>query len=262
MISFDYLGRMGRLGNQMFQYAALLGIAEHRYNVCIPNSVFQNPWEHHQLFQTFNLQRFNHIGTTGQPVYHEPHFHYCKDWVASCPDNHDLRGFFQSEKYFIHIADIIRTEYSWSTNVKDYCYSALENLLPNLISLHVRRTDYTNLDHHPLCSIDYYTAALNLLPQTAKVLVFSDDIAWCKNVPLFQHPRFYFSESNDNVVDMCLMSMCDHHIIANSSFSWWGAWLGKNPDKIIIAPSNWFGQTGYTQSNDTQDLYPNDWKVI
>jgi len=91
------------------------------------------------------------------------------------------------------------------------------------------------------------------------VIVFSDDPAWCTET--FTDDRFLISENTDNRVDMCLMSLCNDFIIANSTFSWWGAWLSANPDKKVIAPLQWFG-TGYTKDHDTSDLIPDGWTRI
>ena len=115
---------------------------------------------------------------------------------------------------------------------------------------------------------EYYEQALKHLPDDMTVLVFSDSIDWVKEQPFFQQDRFMFSEPEDThddgalvpYMDLCLMSLCDHAIIANSSMSWWGAWLQKNEDKIVIAPKMWFGSA--YQFHDTKDLYCDGWKVI
>ena len=147
--------------------------------------------------------------------------------------------------------------------------------------LHVRRGDpnltdkrgfkwaYVNLqDQHPTQPIEYYEEALKHLPDDMVVLVFSDSIDWVKEQPFFQHDRFMFSEPEDTYddgalvpyMDLCIMSLCDHAIIANSSMSWWGAWLQKNKNKKVIAPKMWFGSA--YQFHDTKDLYPKDCIVI
>jgi hypothetical protein len=123
-------------------------------------------------------------------------------------------------------------------------------------------------DQHPIQPLEYYEEAIKRLPEDMPILVFSDSIEWCKEQEFFQPDRFLFSEPEDKYsdgalvpyVDLCLMSLCDHAIIANSSMSWWGAWLMKNPNKKVIAPKMWFG-TAYSQHN-TKDIYCDDWEII
>ena len=132
------------------------------------------------------------------------------------------------------------------------------------ISVHVRRGDFLiNSGNHYNLSLDYYEKAISLLPRVydscdLPVLVFSDDPDWCKEQKLFEDNRFMISEGNSAYVDMCLMSMCSWHVIANSSFSWWGAWLSDS--KKVIAPSKWFGPNN--AANDTKDLYCEEWVVV
>ena len=92
------------------------------------------------------------------------------------------------------------------------------------------------------------------------MIIFTDDIPWCKSQEIFSGDRFLISETEDNVYDLCLMSMCESHIIANSSFSWWGAWLADS--EKVIAPKRWFGTTGYTAKNNTEDIVPDRWIKI
>ena len=133
--------------------------------------------------------------------------------------------------------------------------------MDNPISLHVRRTDYVEKSQdHPPCSLDYYKEALTHFDDDRQVIIFTDDIPWCKSQEIFSGDRFLISETEDNVYDLCLMSMCKSHIIANSSFSWWGAWLADS-DKVI-APKRWFGTTGYTAKNNTEDIVPDRWIKI
>ena len=115
-------------------------------------------------------------------------------------------------------------------------------------------------DHHPPCSLDYYNAAkkeLSALNDNIIYVIFSDDIEWCKKE--FNDPSYVISDLNNPYTEMCAMSLCDHNIIANSSFSWWGAWLNKKSDKIVIAPSQWFGKL---LINDTSDIYCKNWIKI
>jgi len=188
--------------------------------------------------------------------YTEKQFHYDQEYVKNCPDNINLHGYFQSEKYFKHIEDSIREDFIFKDYILEPCVSSFD--FDEVIALHVRRTDYvSNSENHPPCDLAYYEKALEHFDVDVPVIIFSDDIEWCKSQPLFESDRFMISDSGDTSVDLCLMSMCHYHIIANSSFSRWGAWLAKS--KKVIAPVRWFGTDGNTAKNNTQDLYLPGW---
>lgn len=263
MIGFNHLGSHGRLGNQMFQFAALRGIAAcHNYDYCIPFSDFKNEWTDHQLSETFELSSANNIGFVEchgecSGVYPEKTFSFDLEFVNNCPDNVSLFGYFQSEKYFDFISDSIRQDFKFKKEIEATCQEFIQQL-DNPIAIHVRRTDYVQkIQDHPPCSIEYYQKALYHFNSDREVIIFSDDSEWCKNQELFSPERFLISEGNDNRYDLCLMSMCNDFIIANSTFSWWGAWLANRG--TVIAPSRWFGENGYTSNNDTKDLIPDRW---
>lgn len=260
MIGFNHLGRHGRLGNQMFQYAALRGIAAiHGYDFCIPESEFKNQWQDHQLFEAFTLSNLKNKKFLSANYYQENQFHYSQEYVNECPDNVNLFGYFHTEKYFSHISDSIREDFTFKPEILNPCKDEFD--FDQIISLHVRRTDYVEKpEDHPPCSLEYYEKALNMLDSNLPVIIFSDDIGWCKQQEIFKPDRFMISESGWNLVDMCLMSMCSHHIIANSSFSWWGAWLSNSNN--VIAPSQWFGTSGYTSRHKTEDIVPDRWIKI
>jgi hypothetical protein len=260
MIGFNHLGRHGRLGNQMFQYAALRGIAALKgYSFCIPESKFRDQWNDHQLFEAFNLTNLNTRKILPANYYQEEQFHYDQDYVDNCPDNVNVYGYFQTEKYFSHISDSIREDFTFKSEILDPCKNAFD--FDELISLHIRRTDFVEKsDDHPPCSLEYYQKALEQFNSNIPVMIFSDDIPWCKEQELFSSDRFLFSENEWNLIDLCLMSMCTHHIIANSTFSWWGAWLSGSGN--VIGPSNWFGNSGYTATHNTLDIIPDRWMKI
>lgn len=260
MIGFNHLGRHGRLGNQMFQYAGLRGIAaKHGYDFCIPPSNFQDQWTDHQLFECFKLTGLTNIAVCPGPYVQEEHFHFDKNLFDNMPDGHNVYGYLQSEKWFKHIESEIREDFEFKNNIKEPCQEMIGSV-DRPIALHVRRGDYiTNCDNHPPCTKDYYDRALSHFDSDRTVVVFSDDPAWCNEQ--FVDDRFLISEGGDNVADLCMMSLCHDFIIANSSFSWWGSWLSVNSDKTIIAPNRWFGD-GYTKDHDTSDLYCPNWKSI
>ena len=268
-IGFNALGRMGRLCNQMFQYAALKGIARKTgVDCCIPHYTQAvddgiGNMLRTELFDSFDLDVKVELLNNGHaPVVNERHFHFDEELFKMCPDHVDLRGYFQTEKYFKHIEKEIRSDFTFKDEILNPCKEMIESV-ENPIALHVRRGDYIkNAENHFNLPIEYYDAALGKFDDDRNVIVFSDDPVWCHDEGIFVDDRFIISENEDNRVDLCLMSLCDDFIIANSSYSWWGAWLSTNKDKTVIAPAQWFGKTGYTKDHNTKDLIPNDWTII
>jgi hypothetical protein len=260
MIGFNYLGQYGRLANQMFQYAALRGIAAHKnYEFCIPQTNYGDKWKDNKLFEVFELKNLKNIGYLPGEYYHENQYHYNEEYVQNCPDGVNLHGYFQTEKYFKHIENSIREDFTFKEYILDPCTQNFD--FDEIIALHVRRTDYvSNSANHPPCEISYYEEALKHFDNDIPVMIFSDDIEWCKRQDIFKPDRFLVSESYNTYIDLCLMSMCHYHIIANSSFSWWGAWLAKS--KKVVAPSRWYGTSGDTAKNQTHDLYLDEWIKI
>jgi hypothetical protein len=263
MLSFNSLGGMGRLGNQMFQYAAIFAIARRRgLKFLIPPSSAKDPWVDHQLFAAFELPGARFLGFS--PDFSRAQargFEYDPVFADTCPDNSDLYGYFQSEAYFSDAADAVRREFTFHPAIVAEAERSLRHVTGEKISVHVRRGDYVDkADLHPLCDPDYYASALRLLPTQLPVVVFSDDIAWCQDHSLFRGPRFVFGQSPSNIIDLCAMHLCDHHVIANSTFSWWGAWLGRNTKKTVVAPGRWFGP-GYAEL-ETRDIVPETWIKI
>jgi hypothetical protein len=176
-----------------------------------------------------------------------------------------ITGYWQAEKYFSKIAEQIREDFSFKPTIgsKDAILIDQINKV-NAVSLHVRRGDYVNnpatATTHGLCSLDYYRKAINYLAQRElqpHFFVFSDDINWVKSNLEINFPCQYVDHNRgaESFNDMRLMSLCNHNIIANSSFSWWGAWLNQRVDKIVIAPNQWFADGKV----NTMDLRPKSW---
>ena len=203
-----------------------------------------------------------------------------------CQISTNIHGYFQSEKYFKDIEYIIRREFEIADPAKDkYTTEYIQNIrnkYPNkqIVSLHIRRGDNVPSDgqvnindkvlgsirpdkenFHPLLSDDYINTSRKMFDNCV-FLVFSDtdkDIEWCKEN--IGGDSLLFSEKHDDITDFSLMSKCDHNIIANSSFSWWAAWLNKNPDKVVVAPkSRWFGKS--LAHHNLDDLFPEEWKLL
>ena len=262
MIGFNALGQLGRLGNQMFQFASLKGIARHRgFNYCFPPSFNKNEWTDHQLLIPFKLHSTNELNIQyidlDRPTIREESFLFDKNLYDNCPDWVSIQGFFQTEKYFKNIKDELQKDFEFKDIIKIPCEDMISSL-DNPVALHIRRTDYITNPNHTCLSMDYYKRALEYF-KNEPILIFSDDPKWCQEHELFEDDRFMISDNDDAYIDMCLMTMCKGHIIANSSFSWWGAWLADS--KKVIAPKGWF--EGSDNSHlDTTDIYCTDWIVL
>lgn len=250
---------IGGLGNYMFQIATTYSLSidygiENIFNINDNLKV-----HNHITTYIHNILRNVNFVNYALPIinhYNEPFFHYQE---IKYIHNVRLNGYFQSEKYFVHNREKILELYSIDKNSKkeiDEKYGKFLN--ENTCSLHVRRGDYLSLvHHHPPCDLDYYNNAIDEFSNDTLFLVFSDDINWCKEV--FTGDNFIFIENNYDYIDLWLMSLCKNNIIANSSFSWWSAWLNKNENKKVIAPSKWFG---HAKPYNTNDIIPSEWKKI
>ena len=248
MISFNNLGNLGRLGNQMFQYAALRGIASHKgYWYSFPSS--------NELFDCFKLNTT--LPNSNTNIISTDKFEFDENFFNNCPDDVDVYGFFQSEKYFKNIENEIRNDFVFKDKIYNRCkFYADEIFSEDIISLHVRRTDYITDKNFEVLDMNYYRNSLEFFDSDTPVIVFSDDPEWCKNH--FKEKRFIISQTRNSNMDLCLMSLCKNHIIANSSFSWWGSWLANS--KKTIAPKKWF--RGDFSHWNTHDLYLPHWVTI
>ena len=257
-LAFNHIGRLGQLGNQMFQYASLKGIAKHRgFDYIIPKHGVEvdalGNRLRTELFDPFDLDVT--VGVLNVEYIQEPHFQFSEELFNTCPDNVSLYGFFQTEKYFRHIRDEIIKDFSFKNEIIDECQDILQ-VFENPIALHLRRGDFLiNYKNHHNQTLQYYSKALEYFPKNQQVIVFSDDSKWCKEQELFSDDRFLISEGNSPYHDLYLMSRCKDFIIANSSFSWWGAWLSDY--NKVIAPSIWFGPNN--KDKNTNDIYCSDW---
>lgn len=197
----------------------------------------------------------------------EKQFHYDAQVLRSRAGCLILEGFWQSEAYFQESAEIIRRDLQLSSTPSPEFDQYLQQIrdMPVPVSIHVRRGDYVN---HPEFSktfgfigLDYYKKAIRYVTKEIKnphFFVFSDDKEWVReNLPLPSDSVFVQNTGpTGDVADLVLMSHCKHHIIANSSFSWWGAWLNPDPDKLVITPKNWYKDK---PDWDTRDLLPSTW---
>jgi len=285
-IGYNRLGSNGRFANQMFQYAGLRGVAANRgfdFKVPPPTSYGRSDYALFECFEMGSVKPENFGFVEGDSI-QTGQFHFHDYFFNGCPDNVNLHDYFQTEKYFKNIEDTIRSDFTFKQEVVDTCKDFLSTLGDVKIFMHVRRGDYVNHpDQHPALPISYYEEAYEKFPKvydscTVPVLIFSDDIEWVKQQEFFQQDHFLISEFNeryphksDNIdgegnslipfYDLYMMTQCNGAIIANSSMSWWGAWLQKDTFLPIVAPTPWFGTTAL-QNIDPKDLIPDDWTQL
>ena len=252
----------GGLGNQMFQYAYGKHLS-YKYNTEIRFDI-----RFYELNLTpkreFLLDKFSNIFTNTDinvslvgPIYPIVDDFNWRELPKPVGSNYYLDGYWQSEKFFKGSEDLIREDFKPSEEILKKI-SKIKFIEGNTISLHVRRSDYiTSNGYHPVQSIEYYQKAIEMIGNYDNIFVFSDDIQWCKNNLKFDN--MIFIEGLTDIEDLYLMSMCKNNVIANSTFSWWGAWLNNNPGKKIIAPKKWFGEKAGL--NDV-NIIPTSWLKI
>ncbi len=186
--------------------------------------------------------------------------------LLDTPDNSFIRGSFQSERYFKEIESVVRKELTFNVTLNGengLWKNRIEN--SNAISIHIRRGDYIalkqNVNKFAQIPLSYYQQAMEYTAARVKdpvFFVFSDDISWVKTNLKSNFPIHFIDNNNTSVTshfDMQLMAACKHHIICNSTFSWWGAWLNNYSDKIVVAPSMWFSGN----RRDSKDIIPEYW---
>jgi hypothetical protein len=249
MITFSQLGRYGRLGNQMFQVASVIGIAtKYGYEYGFP---YWKNYDHLERFgssENIDIQSWfkNPLPLVDQSVTYPNRF---INWgfhnLGNLPDNLDISGHMQSEKYFAHCKDLVRHYFEFAKPV--------DPLPEGAICIHVRRGDYDD-NYHPTQKADYYEAALKHMP-SAPVFVFSDDISAAWNMLGNEHT---YMGGNHYFTDLQLMASGTHHILSNSTLCWWGWWLSKQEGKVV-APSKWFGQIA---GISPKDIYTDQMIVI
>jgi len=263
-----YCNLKGGLGNMMFQIATSISLSIDKDDQCsFPNLMDQINYLNSENTYNPNLNHANEYLTifknlktvkiTDNPFYVEYPFHF-DDKIL--PDGSVLiDGFFQSEKYFLkNKSEIIKT-FNFDEVCGEYIKNTYDFLNKNTTSIHVRRGDYLKYpNHHPPQTLDYYHRSIDILKEKTEVFViFSDDILWCKeNIKL---DNVIYIDREKDYIELYLMSLCENNIIANSSFSWWGAWLNNNPNKVVIGPNIWFGDA---IRHNTNDILPESWIKI
>lgn len=272
----------GGLGNQMFQYAMYQELKSRGKEVCIDDFTKYDGQETHPKsiemvfgisYSKGNIKEYNRLTDSSkmflkrvkrkvfgrkQKVYQETDALKYTEGVYELNDAY-LIGYFQSEKYFINVQDEIRKQFIFDESLftektKEYLQLINES---NSVSVHIRRGDYVKDKFAPIyggiCTTEYYKGAMQYMReklQNPKFFLFTNDPEWVKDNMLEDDCIVVeCSDESTGYLDMMLMSNCKHNIIANSSFSWWGAWLNSNAEKIVIAPSKWINTT------DAEDVY-------
>ena len=285
MLAFNELGNCGRLGNQMFQFASLKGIARRKgYDFMIPpfNANRIDNYSLHNCFELSNVSSGNlgFLDMGFAPMVSERQFHYDEEMHNLCPDDISIFGFFQTDKYFKDIKSEVLEDFTFIEGILEPCKDFISNFNQEPFFVHVRRGDPNLVDargfkwsytqcssQHPPQTIEYYEEALKNFPDNVPVIVVSDSPDWADEQEIFKGDRFFISQPEDKYpdgsytpyIDLCLMSLCTGGIIANSSLSWWGAWLQQGRG-TIVAPKNWFGPD--YANKDTKDLYCENWVVV
>lgn len=260
-----YAGLIGRIGNNLFQIAAIASLAK-QFNcnfIAIPYPYMLPEPDNCLLYdylKSFKKTILRHTPLEAEfpaqcALYSEPCYHYKAIPYA---ENLLLWGYFQSEKYFD--APLVRELFKIHPDTYHLLNRKYGDLLKEEItSINVRRGDYLKCpDYHPVCTLDYFNHAIDLIGRDKHFLITSDDPAWCRKN--FIGKNFHFADRTVPEENLYLQTLCTNNIISNSSFSWWGAWLNSNTDKQVVAPRIWYGPQA--ENLNTQDLLPDSWLKI
>jgi len=281
----------GGLGNQLFEWAAGYALSRfHDAEFKVDLEVYaRNKARDFELRSLgLRINEASELEVTrlqNTHFYRQPHYHFDTGFYGLSDDTY-LRGYFCSHRYFDFARDEVRqllwqalcsrdinTEQQARLDVINNCQS---------ISLHIRRGDYvSNAGYNEFfgtCSIEYYQRAVHRITGSNrkaefKVFVFSDDLNWCRDHLLLDQEMVFVdvNSDRDGFYDMMFMARCHHNVIANSTYSWWAAWLNENPDKIVVAPEQWF-RTTYREKTkgawiadpvyDLKDMFPESWSLM
>lgn len=287
---------MGGLGNQMFQYAigkrlALLRNTELKVDVSFLNDKKLNHTmrkyelnifsSNIQIANEAEVEKFYSVQKSKIMrglkklfpflyTYHivpEKQHEYSED-ILNSPKNSLLIGYWQTEKYFKSIGNNIREDFKFKESLSGLNEELAKRIISSQsVSVHIRRGDYVldkeTREFHGLCTPEYYYSGIDFIKEKfpdINLFVFSDEMDWVKENMKFNVPVTYVENNSGNYsyIDMQLMSLCKHNIIANSSFSWWGAWLNNNPKKMVVAPAKWF----LNSTVNTNDVIPETWHKL
>ncbi len=236
----------GGLGNQLFQYSYGRALSLETGETLL----LDTSWYKGRRDRTYLLDNFS-IHSKKANIFHK--------LLCSGSYIEDTRGEWHSEKHFLKYASTIASDLTPKKSITP------ESSMRNSVSIHLRGGDYVQGDKsnfHGTCSPEYYTGAIQYIKDKISnphFYIFTDDIGWAKKYINFPEPYTFISDSTHLVhEELILMSQCEHNIIANSTFSWWAAWLNNNPEKIVIAPKKWFNN----QDIPSDDIVPASWITI
>jgi hypothetical protein len=266
MITFSQLGKHGEFGNQLFQIAATIGFAT-KLNTDYLFPLWKGLISQEEYGKYFEnpIPQISNLPIT-KYVYNEPHFHYAM--MPSTNENTDIFGYFQSEKYFKHCESLIRKVFKPSKLLKNIDILNYKDTICIQIRFYDNQRPYSthslkldpevnNFYYQPEENLEYFKKAINFFGKNKTFLI-------CTNNPnkaeqMFgSYDNFYILKNYSYMEQFFIQTKCEHNIISNSSFGWWGAWLNCNPNKIVFAPSKWFKD----EKMLTNDLYPKEWKII
>lgn len=265
MIISQYLGnpRLNRnLGNQLFELASLIGLAK-RYNTSL---MLPPKWQYRSSFNLNSSIQYGNVDAFAS--IREPEFHCCLEFFDKF--EHVLKnervyveGYFQSELYWKPFEDEIRKAFEFAISIKEDTDSFLTNNdieVENFVAVSVRRGDFAVDANHYLLPFEYYIGAITLYFPEKDIMVFSDDIPWCKEHFCMADRRIVFSENKNAIEQLSLMSRFSDFVLANSTFSWWGAYLSQAKTKKVVRPYYHFdGELKI--KNNLKDHYPSSWIV-
>jgi len=287
---------IGGLGNQMFQYAAGRALSIRTDQALLLDLEGYKKYKLHHGFQIERVFKvdicrarnedirnvlgwragkitrklFNRLKIpmlNGSRLAIEPHFNCWQELLSKRVESRYLMGYWQSEKYFKEYEEQIRSDFTFANPLEGFNFE-IANKLKNCesVSLHVRRGDYVTHKQTTKilnsCSIEYYNDAISHITKiipSATFFIFSDEPQWVyKNLKIpFNNEIICNNYGESSYIDMQLMSLCKHHIISNSTFAWWGAWLNTSRNKVVVAPRKWF-----LDGRDDSDLLPLQWMQI
>ena len=262
----------GGLGNQFFTYAAGRCLSVIHNAPLLLDASWYNSGPRPFWLSHFNIKAEittdDRSGADDGIGFNQKHWNYYPQFLNYFGYKF-LSGWWQSERFFEPVAELVRNDLTPSKDrVLDEAHQLFHQIRKGrdgpYIAMHCRRLDYVQLaakGQFTLLTSSYYQAAMSTFPKESTFLLFSDDLAWCRKH--INHPGIIFCDVEDTLISFAIMQLCDHYIIANSTFSWWAAWLGETKNKTVVAPnaSEWFGPE-LTAKYVTRDIIPSRWTQV
>jgi hypothetical protein len=260
MLTFSKFGKKGRLGNQLFHLAGMIGFAKK-----FDQPLKMPAWMYMRYFNPNEYVKEGQAPIRMQRRIEEDQFHYVEDyWRELSSGDWDVSAWLQSEKYWEHCKDEIKRVFTWESNYEAGVIKKIPVDFTNAIAISVRRGDYVKNENYDLLPVSYYMQALmKEFPDflDRQIMIFSDDIPYCK-LHFEGLPNVWYADALSDIAQLCVLSHCNNFIIANSTFSWWGAYLAelRNPDAKIVRPNYLFAGP-LLKKSDSKDHWPDRWTV-